>query len=156
MREKWRDDLSFIFFGHVSDYRRVNCYSRRVNNYCSHPTCFLKFLWFPSFTCISNLASQDALDRGMVLVMSLWDDAEANMLWLDSDYPADKSPSIPGVNRGPCARDTGKPSFLRSKFPDARVTYSEIKVRDREVKQIFGKWKMWGLTKKMPTVVVEL
>jgi len=70
----------------------------------------------------------DALDRGMVLVMSLWDDAEANMLWLDSDYPADKSPSIPGVNRGPCARDTGKPTYLRSKFPDARVTYSEIKV----------------------------
>lgn len=112
------------------------------------PTFFSTFLFFPSFTRISNLASQDALDRGMVLVMSLWDDAEANMLWLDSDYPADKSPSIPGVNRGPCARDTGKPSFLRSKFPDARVTYSEIKVRDREVKQIFGKWKMWGLTKK--------
>ncbi len=71
--------------------------------------------------------AQDALDRGMVLVMSLWDDAEANMNWLDSDYPAGKSPSKPGVNRGPCASDTGKPAFLRSKFPDARVTYSEIK-----------------------------
>jgi cellulose 1,4-beta-cellobiosidase len=28
-----------------------------------------------------------ALDNGMVLVLSLWDDHEANMLWLDSDYP---------------------------------------------------------------------
>ena len=74
------------------------------------------------------LNAQDALDRGMVLVMSLWDDAEANMNWLDSDYPAGKSPSKPGVNRGPCASDSGKPAFLRSKFPDARVTYSEIKV----------------------------
>lgn len=99
-------------------YRRVNSYSRRVNN-CVVAT--------PQQ--LRRLDSQDALDRGMVLVMSLWDDAEANMLWLDSDYPADKSPSIPGVNRGPCARDTGKPTYLRSKFPDARVTYSEIKVR---------------------------
>lgn len=30
-----------------------------------------------------------ALGRGMVLVMSIWDDSAANMLWLDSDYPLD-------------------------------------------------------------------
>ena len=28
----------------------------------------------------------------MVLVMSLWDDHEVNMLWLDSTYPATVSP----------------------------------------------------------------
>ena len=72
----------------------------------------------------------EALDRGMVLVMSLWDDAEANMLWLDADYPTSKSPTVPGVNRGPCNQNTGRPSFLRAKFPDARVKYSNIKVRD--------------------------
>lgn len=70
----------------------------------------------------------EALDRGMVLVMSLWDDAEANMLWLDADYPTSRSPTVPGVNRGPCNQDTGRPSFLRAKFPDARVKYSNIKV----------------------------
>eukprot|EP00438_Fugacium_kawagutii_P011552 Skav235006 [mRNA] locus=scaffold276:32697:41515:+ [translate_table: standard] len=71
----------------------------------------------------------DALDRGMVLVMSLWDDAEANMLWLDSDYPTSKSPTLPGVNRGPCNQDTGKPGYLRAKYPDARVQYSNIKAQ---------------------------
>ena len=30
------------------------------------------------------------MGRGMVLVMSLWDDHDANMLWLDSDYPLDR------------------------------------------------------------------
>jgi len=29
------------------------------------------------------------MENGMVLVMSLWDDHEAYMLWLDSDYPLD-------------------------------------------------------------------
>jgi cellulose 1,4-beta-cellobiosidase len=33
----------------------------------------------------------ESLARGMVLVMSLWDDHYAHMLWLDSDYPTDKS-----------------------------------------------------------------
>ena len=138
---KMRDDLSFIIFllAMLVITGGLTVIAGGLTIIKATPTFFSTFLFFPSFTRISNLASQDALDRGMVLVMSLWDDAEANMLWLDSDYPADKSPSIPGVNRGPCARDTGKPSFLRSKFPDARVTYSEIKVRDREVKQIFGK-----------------
>ena len=73
-------------------------------------------------------AMDEALDRGMVLVMSLWDDAEANMLWLDSDYPLDKDSSIPGVNRGPCRTDTGKPAYLREKYPSARIKYSQIKV----------------------------
>merc|ERR1712080_645568 len=29
----------------------------------------------------------DALERGMVFVMSLWDDHYAHMLWLDAIYP---------------------------------------------------------------------
>ncbi|CAE7727325.1 cbhB [Symbiodinium sp. CCMP2592] len=73
-------------------------------------------------------AMGEALDRGMVLVMSLWDDSEANMLWLDSDYPLGKDPSIPGVNRGPCRTDTGKPAYLRNKYPRAEVQYSKVKV----------------------------
>lgn len=30
-----------------------------------------------------------SMDNGMVLVMSIWDDHAANMLWLDSTYPTD-------------------------------------------------------------------
>lgn len=29
------------------------------------------------------------MENGMVLVLSLWDDHEAGMLWLDSNFPAD-------------------------------------------------------------------
>merc|ERR1712024_14169 len=44
---------------------------------------------------------EEAIDAGVVLVMSLWDDHYANMLWLDSTYPVDSSD--PGAARGPCA-----------------------------------------------------
>ena len=33
----------------------------------------------------------ESMKNGMVLVMSIWDDHEANMLWLDSTYPTDKT-----------------------------------------------------------------
>jgi cellulose 1,4-beta-cellobiosidase len=39
----------------------------------------------------------EALRRGLVLVMSIWDDHDANMLWLDSDYPLNKPRTNPGV-----------------------------------------------------------
>lgn len=48
-------------------------------------------------------AFSKSLQAGMVLVMSLWDDHAANMLWLDSDYPTTKDASSPGVARGTCA-----------------------------------------------------
>ncbi|TRY69537.1 hypothetical protein TCAL_02178 [Tigriopus californicus] len=44
-------------------------------------------------------AMGEALKRGMVLVMSMRDDHESYMLWLDSNYPEDGSG--PGVERGP-------------------------------------------------------
>lgn len=49
-------------------------------------------------------------DSGMVLVMSLWDDHAAQMLWLDSDYPAGADPSSPGTARGPCSTSSGAPA----------------------------------------------
>lgn len=52
----------------------------------------------------------NALERGMVLVMSIWDDHYVNMLWLDSNYPTDVDPSQPGVARGSCATDSGLPA----------------------------------------------
>jgi cellulose 1,4-beta-cellobiosidase len=33
---------------------------------------------------------KQALGKGMVLVLSLWDDHDVNMLWLDSVYPTNK------------------------------------------------------------------
>jgi cellulose 1,4-beta-cellobiosidase len=71
-------------------------------------------------------AMGEALDRGMVLVLSLWDDSLANMLWLDSDYPTNVPPSTPGVARGPCRTTTGKPEYLRAKYPSASVQYTRL------------------------------
>ena len=68
-----------------------------------------------------------SLRRGHVLVMSMWDDHDANMLWLDSDYPLDKDPSIPGVNRGPCPTDSGDPVDMETNYPDATVSYYNVK-----------------------------
>ena len=56
----------------------------------------------------------ESLGRGMVLVMSIWDDHDANMLWLDSNYPKDKSASEPGVPRGSCAETSGVPADVES------------------------------------------
>jgi len=64
-------------------------------------------------------------DKGMVLVMSLWDDHAAHMLWLDSSYPPGKTG--PGVDRGPCATDSGVPSDVQDKFPNAYVRYLDIR-----------------------------
>jgi len=70
----------------------------------------------------------EALDRGMVLVFSLWDDSLANMLWLDAKYPLNASETTPGVLRGPCSATSGRPGHVRSKYPHASVKFSGVKV----------------------------
>ncbi|KAH8830310.1 glycoside hydrolase [Flagelloscypha sp. PMI_526] len=69
----------------------------------------------------------NAFKAGMVLVMSVWDDHAAHMLWLDSQYPLDKDPSTPGVTRGECATDSGVPEEVETESPGAKVTFSNIK-----------------------------
>jgi len=70
----------------------------------------------------------ESLERGLVLVMSMWDDHDASMLWLDSNYPLDKDPSEPGVNRGPCPDYSGDPVDMEDQYPDATVKYFNVKV----------------------------
>ena len=67
---------------------------------------------------------------GMVLVLSVWDDHAVNMLWLDSDYPTDADPTAPGVARGTCATDSGKPTDIETSEASASVTYSNIRFGD--------------------------
>jgi cellulose 1,4-beta-cellobiosidase len=66
-----------------------------------------------------------ALEAGMVLVMSVWDDHYANMLWLDSTYPT--TATGPGKARGTCAVTSGVPADVEAKAPASSVTYSNIK-----------------------------
>uniref|UniRef100_A0A0W0FFI4 Glucanase n=1 Tax=Moniliophthora roreri TaxID=221103 RepID=A0A0W0FFI4_MONRR len=82
----------------------------------------------PSFADRGGLTAMgNAFAKGMTLVMSLWDDHEAEMLWLDSNYPLDKDASTPGVARGTCSSDSGDPKTVESQHPDATVIYSNIK-----------------------------
>jgi len=79
-----------------------------------------------SFTDQGGLPSMSsAMSAGMVLVMSVWDDHYANMLWLDSTYPTTKTG--PGGPRGTCATSSGVPADVEAASPGASVTYSNIK-----------------------------
>ncbi|CAL4145399.1 unnamed protein product [Meganyctiphanes norvegica] len=72
-------------------------------------------------------AMGDALDRGLVLTMSVWDDHFAYMLWLDGQYPVDVPADTPGVMRGPCPTDSGRPADLEANVPNSAVRYFNIK-----------------------------
>ncbi|KAJ5560552.1 hypothetical protein N7513_002951 [Penicillium frequentans] len=65
---------------------------------------------------------------GMVLVMSLWDDHYADMLWLDSIYPTTDTSTTPGAARGTCDISSGDPDTIETSDADAYVIYSNIKV----------------------------
>ncbi|KAF2792267.1 glycoside hydrolase family 7 protein, partial [Melanomma pulvis-pyrius CBS 109.77] len=81
-----------------------------------------------SFQKLGGLAAMGgAINRGMVLALSIWDDHSVNMLWLDSSYPTDADPAKPGIARGTCATTSGVPSELESKNGDSSVIYSNIK-----------------------------
>lgn len=71
-----------------------------------------------------------ALGNGMVLVMSLWDDHAAHMLWLDSDYPTNAPTTQPGIARGTCDITSGDPSYVEQNYPNAYVKFSNIKYGD--------------------------
>jgi len=81
-----------------------------------------------SFASKGGMAGMSkALKAGMVLVLSIWDDYAANMLWLDSNYPTTKDASTPGVARGTCSTSSGVPADVESSAASASVTYSNIK-----------------------------
>nr|BAH59085.1 cellulase [Coniophora puteana] len=75
-------------------------------------------------------AMGESFATGVVLVMSVWDDYAAEMLWLDSDYPTTADPSTPGVSRGTCATTSGQPSDVESSAASAQVVFSNIKFGD--------------------------
>jgi len=82
----------------------------------------------PSFETRGGLGTMSAaFTQGVVLVMSLWDDYAAEMLWLDSDYPVNASATAPGVARGTCATTSGNPTQVESQTPGASVVFSNIK-----------------------------
>merc|ERR1712048_1040915 len=70
-----------------------------------------------------------SLDRGQVLALSLWDDVEVNMLWLDSAYPLDKPQTKPGVLRGDCpGGESSTPTYVRNRYPDGYVKFANAAI----------------------------
>merc|ERR1739845_165392 len=71
--------------------------------------------------------------NGAVLVMSLWDDHYANMLWLDSTYPVDQHKACqagkgdPGTCRGSCDITSGVPADVEKDVANATIHFSDIK-----------------------------
>ncbi|KAI6089201.1 glycoside hydrolase family 7 protein [Hypoxylon rubiginosum] len=59
-----------------------------------------------------------ALGRGMVLAMSIWNDAAQQMGWLDSG------------NNGPCSLAESTPANIQAQHPDTHVTFSNIRWGD--------------------------
>lgn len=71
----------------------------------------------------------ESLDRGHVMVFSLWDDVEVNMLWLDSCYPLDKSCDDPGVRRGTCEGGVSStPTHVRQSYPDSWTSFANAAI----------------------------
>jgi len=68
-----------------------------------------------------------AMANGMVLVMSVWDDHAASMLWLDSAYPTTADATKPGIKRGTCATTSGVPTDIETSEANASVTFSNIR-----------------------------
>ncbi|KAL2064142.1 hypothetical protein VTL71DRAFT_4636 [Oculimacula yallundae] len=73
-------------------------------------------------------AMGDAFSKGMVLVMSIWDDYSSQMLWLNGDFPIGADATKPGVSRGACAATSGKPADVESTAGDSQVIFSNIKI----------------------------
>merc|ERR1711939_904199 len=63
-----------------------------------------------------------ALDRGVTLVLSMWDDIDVHMNWLDSVMDGDDV-SKPGKYRGPCDPTLGDPERHREKHPKSHISY---------------------------------
>ncbi|EFP80732.1 uncharacterized protein PGTG_06688 [Puccinia graminis f. sp. tritici CRL 75-36-700-3] len=73
-------------------------------------------------------AMGQAMKNGMVLVMSIMDDKEDKMQWLDGIYPPNGSADKYGVKRGPCDPNSGDRQNILTGNPAAEVVFSNVKI----------------------------
>merc|ERR1712137_511863 len=83
-----------------------------------------------SFAEFGGMAAVEAsLKNGVTLVLSMWDDIDVHMNWLDSVMDGDDA-SVLGQKRGTCDPKDGDPTTLREQYPESHVSYTNFKVRD--------------------------
>ncbi|KKK20241.1 hypothetical protein ARAM_003212 [Aspergillus rambellii] len=97
--------------GTLAEIRRVYVQNGKViqNASCSPP-------WFQSRGGLPQMGR--ALHHGMVLAMSIWNDAGGYMQWLD------------GGDSGPCNATEGAPSYIEQHTPGTSVTFANIRYGD--------------------------
>jgi len=73
----------------------------------------------------------DAMKRGVVAVLSLWDDHEVGMIWLDATdpYPIPKDKPW-GAPRGTCNQTSGNYTIVEQQHGDSYVLFSDIRYGD--------------------------
>lgn len=70
----------------------------------------------------------EALDRGMVLVFSVWHDAGSAMKWLDGTFPVGADPETQlGTGRGPCLPEEGHADDIQKDASWTEVKFSNVK-----------------------------
>lgn len=103
-------------------------YNSITDSYCkAEDKAFNAGAAFPSENRGGMTQMGKALARGMVLVLSIWDDSGAHMQWLDG---ATGNVTVPGNLRGPCSPTGSDPVAIQAQYPNAFVTWSNIKVGD--------------------------
>ncbi|KAF8649218.1 hypothetical protein AX16_005945 [Volvariella volvacea WC 439] len=112
-----------------TDFSGIDPYDSITSDYCADQKAF--FNDHESFGSKGGMqAMGESLRRGHVLVMSIWNDHGAHMLWLDSTYPTDADPNVPGKARGTCPTNSGVPAETEANYPNAQVTFSNIRFGD--------------------------
>lgn len=121
----------YVQDGRVIQNSKVNipgmqAFDSITTNFCnSQKSTFGDTNSFQQHGGLANMSK--AMAKGMVLVMSIWDDHTAGMLWLDSNYPLGASATKPGVARGTCSQSSGDPATIESQSPNSQVTFSNIR-----------------------------
>lgn len=115
-----------------ASFQGLSSYDSLKDDTCAEQKTFFNRSGTNDFRSMGGMTQMGhSLGRGMVLALSIWDDAADNMQWLDGWEPENvKVPNNPGADRGPCARDSGDPKETRRANPDAYVTYSNIRYGD--------------------------
>jgi cellulose 1,4-beta-cellobiosidase len=114
--------------GELSEIRRYYVQDDRViadASSISGPACQQRADGFKTPNGFSASDLTAAMRRGLVLVLSIWDDPSSDMQWLDGTFPRSAAPGEVGTARGPCR--AGEGANARGQGARAYVRYTDIK-----------------------------
>jgi cellulose 1,4-beta-cellobiosidase len=124
----------YVQDGKVIQNSKVNIPGMAVTDSITDNFCAAQKTTFGDTNTFKNNGGLAAMGKsfknGVVLVLSIWDDHAAQMLWLDSNFPTTADATKPGIARGTCATTSGVPTDIEASIPNSSVTFSNIKFGD--------------------------